>query len=331
MKSCVDVVALQHNDAIWGGEDGEWVLDFVHALDVPAVTTLHTIAAHPTPRRRAILTELIEASRTTVVMSRSAATLLATEYGVDPSRIAVIPHGVPDLPIVDPKVLKASLGLDGHAVILSLGQLGPGKGHELVLAALPAIIARNPTAMYVVVGATHPDVLRRDGETYRTALAARIEKLKLTDHVKLVDRFVGRVELTRWLESADVFVTPYPDLDQMVSGTLSYAMGAARAIVSTPYPYATELLAEGRGVVVAPDSAEAFAAGVNGLLADDVLRAETGRRAHEYSRRMIWSEVGAEYGRLFDRIVAAANGPAAAGAPARRPGDRAPGLSRTPA
>jgi len=158
--------------------------------------------------------------------------------------------------------------------------------------------------LFVVVGATHPDLLRREGEAYREALVARAEALGMVDHVHFVDRFVGRVELARWLEAADVFVTPYPNLEQIVSGTLSYAMGAGRAIVSTPYAYAAELLAGGRGVLVPPGSPAHLAAALNEVLGNDDLRAAIGRRAYEHSRRMVWSEVGAEYRRLFERIGA---------------------------
>ena len=304
VNGCVDIVSIQHEYGIWGGEDGAHVLDFVRALDVPAVATLHTVLRTPTLRQRTILTELVDSVAATVVMSRSAATLLTTAYGVDAHRLDVIPHGVPDLPLVDPAIIKPALGLEGRDVILSFGLLGPGKGYELALDALPSVVEAHPGVCYVVVGATHPDLLRREGEAYREALAARVNALGMGDHVRFVDRFVGRVELTRWLEAADVFVTPYPNLDQIVSGTLSYAMGAGRAIVSTPYAYAAELLADGRGILVPPGSPARFAAALNDVLGDHGLRAAIGRRAYEHSRRMVWSEVGSEYRRLFERIRA---------------------------
>jgi glycosyltransferase involved in cell wall biosynthesis len=238
----------------------------------------------------------------TVVMSRSAASLLSSAYGVNARRLDIIPHGVPDLPLVDPATMKPALDLEGRQVILSFGLLGPGKGYELVLDALPAVVEAHPGVCYVIVGATHPDLLRHGGEAYREALEARVKTLGLDDHVRFVDRFVGRVELTRWLEAADVFVTPYPNLEQIVSGTLSYAMGAGRAILSTPYAYATELLAGGRGVLVQPGSPARFAAALNVLLQDDELRAAVGHRAHAYSRAMVWSQVGAQYRSLFERV-----------------------------
>ena len=303
LSRCVGVVSIQHEYGIWGGEDGGYVLDFVRALRVPSVTTLHTVLQHPTPGQRAVLSELATRTDATVVMSKSAADLLTSVYGVDRRRIIVIPHGVPELPFVDPVTVKPSLGVEGRKVILSFGLLGPGKGYELALAALPDVVAAHPEVLYVVVGETHPDLLRREGEAYREGLVATVARLGLGGHVRFVDRYVGRVELTKWLEAADVFVTPYPNLDQIVSGTMSYAMGAGRAIVSTPYAYASELLADGRGVLVPPASPVALAAAVNELLADPDLRAAIGGRAYAHSRRMIWSAVGGEYRDLFASVA----------------------------
>jgi glycosyltransferase involved in cell wall biosynthesis len=303
LSKCVGVVSIQHEYGIWGGEDGEYVLDFVHALRVPSVTTLHTVLQHPTPGQRAVLSDLVARTDSSVVMSQSAADLLTSVYGVDRSRVRVIPHGVPELPFVDPVTVKPALGVEGRKVILSFGLLGPGKGYELALAALPEVVAANPSVLYVVVGETHPDLVRRQGEAYREGLVATVARLGLEDHVRFVDRYVGRVELTKWLEAADVFVTPYPNLDQIVSGTMSYAMGAGRAIVSTPYAYASELLADGRGVLVPPASPVALAAALNDLLADPALRALIGSRAYAHSRRMIWSAVGGEYRDLFAGVA----------------------------
>lgn len=306
LADCVDVVSVQHEYGIWGGRDGRSVIDFVRALDVPAVTTLHTVLQHPTLGQKQILAELVTRSDATVVMSSAAANLLDTAYGVDPSRVHVIPHGVPDLPLIDSAIVKPRLGVQGREVILSFGLLGPGKGYELVLDALPEVVADHPDALYVIVGATHPDLVRRDGEAYRRGLEDQVRRLGLGEHVRFVDRFVGRNELTQWLEAADVFVTPYPNLDQIVSGTLSYAMGAGRAIVSSPYAYARELLADGRGLLVEPGSPASLSKALAAVLADDDLRARLGRRAYEHSREMVWSAVGGTYRRLFERIGARA-------------------------
>jgi glycosyltransferase involved in cell wall biosynthesis len=299
----VDIVSIQHEYGIWGGDDGEHVLDFVRALRVPAVATLHTVLRDPSPHQQAVLADLVAIAETTVVMSQSAANLLTDTYNVDQRRLAVIPHGVPNLPLVDSARVKPRLGVAGRDVILSFGLLGPGKGYELAIDALPAVAAVHPDVLYVIVGATHPDLIRTEGEAYRHSLVDQIRSLGMERHVRFIDRFVGRGELTKWLEAADVFVTPYPNMDQIVSGTMSYAMGAGRAIVSTPYTYAKELLADGRGVLVAPGSAAALAEGLNSVLGDAELRAAVGQRAYAYSRRMIWSAVGTEYGAIFESLV----------------------------
>jgi glycosyltransferase involved in cell wall biosynthesis len=297
------VVSIQHEYGIWGGRDGDYVLDFVRALQKPVVTTLHTILRHPTPHQRYVLTRLICRSEASVVMSKSAADLLARIYSVDPSRVDVIPHGVPDLPLVHPDSVKSQLGIQGGPAILSFGLLGPGKGLESVIAAMPAVLAAVPSARYVIVGATHPDLVCREGEAYRHGLQTRAAALGVADRVQFVDRFVGKAELEAWLMAADIFVTPYPNLEQVVSGTLAYAMSAGRAVVSTPYTYATELLGNGRGRLVEPGSPDALARAFIELLNDDEQRLAIGRRAYKYTRSMVWPQVGAQYRRLFERVA----------------------------
>ena len=299
----VELVSIQHEYGIWGGADGAYVLDFVRALSMPAVATLHTVRRTPTPYQRRILAELCAAVDGVVVMSRSAAALLARVYGVSPTRISVIPHGVPDLPRVDPELVKPGLGLTGRAVILSFGLVGAGKGYELAIAAMPVVVEALPDALYVMLGATHPELLRREGDAYRESLVTRAAQLGVSDHVRFVDRFVSQAELGRWLQAADVFVTPYPNLEQTVSGTLSYAVGAGKAVVSTPYEYAIELLAEERGVLVPPASPSALAAALVDLLANPLRRDLIGARAYRFGRHMVWSEVGAAYRSLFDRVA----------------------------
>jgi glycosyltransferase involved in cell wall biosynthesis len=305
LERCADVVSIQFQEAIWGGEDGDSVIDFVRALALPSVVTLHTLHREPTPRQREVLAELLESAGAIVVMSAAAAETLAATYGIDPARVEVIPYGVPDLPVMADTV-KTSVQLEGRRVLLSFGLLDPGKGYELVIDALPAILKAHPTTTYVIVGATHPDVRLRDGDAYRISLASRAAALGVTANVRFVPEFVGRVELARWLQAADVFITPNPDLDSMVSGTLSLAMAAGRAIVSTPYPYAAELLADGRGALASPNAVD-MAAAVTRLLDDDAARTAMGARAHEHSREMVWTRVGAAYQAVFARV--AASGP----------------------
>lgn len=299
----IDAVSVQHEYGIWGGRDGEYVLDFVHALRTPVVATLHTVLQRPTRSQRQILSELAGAAAATVVMSTSAAELLTRSYGIDPTKVEVIPHGVPDLPLVAPDSVKPQLGLEGRIVILSFGLLGPGKGYESAIAAMPAIVAAEPTALYVIVGATHPEMLRREGEAYRDRLKTLAADLGVGDHVRFVGRFVDPVELGTWLEAADIFVTPYPNLEQIVSGTLSYAMSAGKATVSTPYAYASERLAQGRGRLVPAGSTPALAEAMIELAQDPALRDAYGRRAYAHSRGMLWQEVGASYRRLFGQVA----------------------------
>ena len=239
-------------------------------------------------------------------MSPTAASLITSVYGADPKRLEVVPHGVPDLPQADAETMKPGLGVEGRALLVSFGLLGPGKGYELAIDALPRIVAAHPTALFVIVGATQPDLIRDDGETYRDGLVARVRRLGMQSHVRFEDRFVGRVERTRWLQAADIVLTPYPNLDQTVSSTLACAMGAGRTVVSTPFAYARDLLADGRGIVVDPVSPTALAAAVIDALDDADLRAAIGRRAYEHSRSMVWSAVGAEYLRILRAAAAGA-------------------------
>jgi glycosyltransferase involved in cell wall biosynthesis len=301
-----DVVSIQHEYGIWGGTDGAHVLDLVRTLRTPSVATLHTVLRHPTPSQHHILTELVEAVEATVVMSSSAARLLRRSYGIDPARVEIVPHGVPDLPLVAPDRIKPRLGLEGRTLILSFGLLGPGKGYESVIAAMPALVQKVPDALYVIVGATHPDLLRHEGESYRRRLESLAASLGVVDHVRFEGRFMEVAELTTWLLAADIFVTPYPNLEQIVSGTLSYAMGAGKAIVSTPYTYARERLAQGRGLLVEPGSTSSLTQALVELAQDEELRRELGRRAYAYSRGMRWEVVADAYRAVFERVAPAA-------------------------
>jgi glycosyltransferase involved in cell wall biosynthesis len=298
----VEAASIQHEYGIFGGPDGSHVLGFAEALEVPAVSTLHTVLAEPTPGQRAVLGGLVQRSAATVVMSLAAARLVRREYGGEDARIEVIHHGVPDVPFVDPDASKPGLGLAGRTVILSFGLLGPGKGYEHMIEAMDRLRRRHPAALFVILGATHPDLIRTEGERYREGLQARIDALGLREHVCFIDRYAGPDEVVRYLQAADIYVTPYPNLAQIVSGTLSWAVGAGKAIVSTPFTYAREMLAEGRGVIVDPESGAALADGIGGLLDDPRRRVELGRRAWSFGRRMIWSQVGVAYRRVFAEV-----------------------------
>ena len=298
----VDVVSLQYRPSIWGA-DGAYVLDFIRALRVPMVATIHELPANPTPAERQILAELADTARMLVAMSAAASDRLRNDYGLAPARIEIIPHGVPDLPLVSPEAIKARLGFRDRAVILSFGLLTPDKGFESVIDAMPAVLAAEPTARYIILGAASSDAPDGESDAYRAALEAQVVRLGLAEQVRFIDKFVGRVELGTWLEAADVVALPSLDLDRTVSGRLAYAMGAGRAIVSTRSAYAAEMLAHGRGRFVTPASPEKLAAEIIGLLADPAERAAIGRLAYEHVREMVWWQVGRRYRLLFDRAA----------------------------
>ena len=321
----VDVVSVQFAQGIWGGDDGAYVLELVEALRLPVVTTIHSVVRHPTPGQQQVVQRLARASAATVTLSAAAAARLTHAYGVDRQRLEVVPHGVPNLPLVDPDTVKPKLGVEGRRVILSYGLMRPGKGYEAVIEAMPAVVEADPSALYVILGATHADLLPGEGEAdvYRDQLVATVERLGMGNHVQFLDRFVGRVELATWLEAADVFVAPYLDLDLVSSGTLSCAMGAGKAVIATPFAFARERLSRGRGVLLPAASAAGsaaadgagspsdLAAAIIRLLGDRKLSDKLGRHAYDDTREAVWSAVGAEYGRIFTRVTRSTKPPVA--------------------
>ncbi len=302
-RAVYDVVSLQHEYGIYGGDDGEHVLDLLDELDVPVVSTLHTVRSQPSDNQRRILKAIVGSSARVVVLSQAAARLLAEVYGTDPGKVEVIPHGVPDLPFVDPETVKPLLGLAGRPTVLSFGHLGPGKGYELAINALADVVPAVPAACYIILGATHPELLRREGEAYRSSLQALVTDLGLDEHVRFVDSYVDLPTLGRWLQAADVFVTPYPGAEQVVSGTLAYALGTGKALVSTPYAYARELLADGRGRLVPFGDSAALGREIRHFLLDRPARDAARRLAYRYGRQMTWQVVGATYRHLFSDLA----------------------------
>jgi glycosyltransferase involved in cell wall biosynthesis len=303
LSRSVDVVSIQHEFGIFGGADGEHVLALAESLDVPFVVTLHTLLRRPSFNQRRILAALSRRAAALAVMSRTARELILESFDVDPARLRIIPHGVPDLARMGPLTARAELGLGSRPLVLSFGLIGPGKGYELAVEAMTEVRESVPEALYAVVGATHPQELINHGETYRGGLEDLVRALRLEDNILFVNRYLSPAELGRWLLASDVVVTPHPNLEQIVSGTLSYALGAGRPAVSTPFAYAREVLAEGRGLLVPPDSPAALAQALTSLLTDPARRAEMGRRAHELGRQMVWPQVGAAYRELFTEIT----------------------------
>jgi glycosyltransferase involved in cell wall biosynthesis len=241
----VDVLSVQHEYGIFGGKAGAHLLELLRALRMPIVTTLHTILSEPSPPQRAVLEELARLSERLIVMSKSGAELLTRVHGIPAEQIDLIPHGIPEVPVDGGS--KERLGLDGKTVILTFGLLSRDKGIEYVIDALPEILAADPQTVYVVLGATHPHVVEREGEAYRLMLETRGRHLGVSGSMIFHNRFVSQAELTEFLSAADIYITPYLNPAQITSGTLAYAVGAGKAVISTPYVYARELLADGRG------------------------------------------------------------------------------------
>lgn len=302
--SNIDVVSLQHEYGIFGGRVGSHILALLRELRMPVVTTLHTILQEPTDDQRRVLEQIAALSERLVVMSERGAEFLQEIYGVRPDKIDLIPHGIPDVPFVDPSFFKDQFGVEGKTVLLSFGLLSPNKGIENVINALPAVLEKHPNVVYIVLGATHPHVLRHDGETYRLSLQRLAEENGVDGQVIFYNRFVSLQELTEFIGAADIYITPYLDEKQIVSGTLAYTLGAGKAVVSTPYWYAEEMLAEGRGALVPFRDPEALAGQINDLLDDEPKRHAMRKRAYLYGRDMIWPEVARRY---MDSFVHARN------------------------
>ena len=295
-----DLVSLQHEFGIFGGEAGDKLLPLLSRLTAPVVTTLHTVLAAPTPKQRLVMGQIIEASAKIVVMAEKARSLLREVYGAPADKIEVIAHGVPDFPFVEPDDAKAALGFSDRSVILTFGLLSPNKGVEVMIDAMPAILKRRADAVYVVLGATHPTLKRRDGEAYRESLVRRARDLGVEDQVVFLDQFVDQATLLGFIAMSDVYVTPYLTEAQMTSGTLSYSFGLGKAVVSTPYWHARELLAEGRGVLVPFGDSLTIGEAVAGLLTDTPRRNAMRQRAYAASRPTTWARTAERYLTAFD-------------------------------
>ena len=298
----IDVVCLQHEYGIFGGDNGSHIIEMLGDLRMPIVTTLHTVLHEPKPPQKKIIIKLGELSDRLVVMSRQAEEFLLEIYGIPKNKIVVIPHGIPDLPFVDPSPYKKKLGVDGRKVILTFGLLSPGKGIEYMIDALPAIISRHPEAMFIVVGATHPDIKKNSGEEYRISLQQRARKLGVEKQLTLHNRFVDLPELQEFLGGSDIYVTPYLNEAQIVSGTLAYALGAGKAVVSTPYWYAKEMLDERRGRLVPFRDSKSLAAEIIDLFDNEAEMNAMRKRAYSHCRKMVWKEVAGKYLDVFKKI-----------------------------
>src|SRR5579862_5331073 len=296
-----DLVCLQHEYGIFGGPAGRYILALLRKLKMPLVTTLHTVLREPDANQRIVLEEIAQLSDRLVVMSELAAEMLREVYTVPIEKIDVIPHGVPEMTFMDPNYFKDKFGTEGKSVLLTFGLLSPNKGIENVIQALPAILARHPNVVYIVSGVTHPHIRRREGESYRESLQALAKQLGVADHLILNNRFVDAEELVEHVGAADIYITPYRQEAQVVSGTLAIALGAGKAIISTPYWHAKELLADERGVIVPFDDPSSIAGATIRLLDNDAERHAMRKRAYLYSRGTTWQSTAQAYMASFQR------------------------------
>ncbi len=295
-----DTVCLQHEFGIFGGESGAHILELLPRLTMPVVTTFHTVLANPTTIQRSVMERVIDASSKVVVMANKGRELLRSVYQVPDDKIEVIAHGIPNVAFVPPDAAKAKLGFGGKSVILTFGLLSPNKGIEVMIDAMPSILKRRADAVYVVLGATHPNLVRDEGEAYRESLMARVRETGVEDHVVFLDRFVDQATLLEFISMCDVYVTPYLNEAQMTSGTLAYSFGLGKPVVSTPYWHAQELLADGRGVLVPFGDAAAIGSEIAELLTDDARRQAMCRRAYAVSRTMTWERTAERYMSVFE-------------------------------
>src|SRR6267154_1566281 len=298
----IDMVCLQHEYGIFGGPAGSHILHLLRSLKMPVVTTLHTVLREPDPNQMMVMEEIAELSDRLIVMSQLSSQFLQEIFKVPGSKIDMVPHGVPDLPFLDPNFYKDRFGVEGKAVLLTFGLLSPNKGIESVIQALPQILSKHKNVAYIVAGATHPHVLRREGERYRTSLEALAKKVGVESQVIFHNRFVSPDEMVQFIGAADIYITPYRHEAQVVSGTLAYALGAGKAIISTPYWYAVELLDDGRGALVPFQNPAAIAQKTIELLDTPAIRHAMRKRAYLFAREMIWKRVAQGYMESFSRV-----------------------------
>ena len=314
-QSKADLICVQHEYGIFGGAAGAHLLQLLDSVDAPVVVTLHTVLTDPTPDQRAVVDALARRASRLIVMAEKGRAILEQVHGIAPDKIAVIPHGVPDRPLADIDAAKARFGFTGRKILLTFGLLSPNKGIETIIRALPAIAAVHPDILYVVLGATHPQLVAQQGEAYRDRLAALARELGVEQHLRFINRYVATPALLDHLEAVDIYVTPYLNEAQITSGTLSYAVALGKPVVSTPYWHAAELLADDVGVLAGFGDSAAFGREIIALLDDPTRRDAMRRRAYATGRTMIWQRLGEAYLAIFD--AALADPPARAAAPPR--------------
>lgn len=297
-----DLLNIQHEYGLFGGERGEWLVDLLDRVNKPVVITMHTVLPEPDDGMLRVTRELCERSSRVVSLSATGRDLLERVYGIDPERLRVIHHGVPDVPFTDTTLAKASFGIGQRMVVSTFGLINRGKGLEFAIEAIRDVVKRHPEVLYLILGETHPVVRRREGESYREELQELVRSYGLQYNVQLIDKYLDYDELVSYLQATDIYLTPYLNPVQIVSGTLAYAVGCGKAIVSTPYLYAQELLAYGRGFLCEFRDARSITEHLTALLDDPSLRRATERRAYRFGRQMTWPHVAREYGKLFVEV-----------------------------
>jgi glycosyltransferase involved in cell wall biosynthesis len=300
-----DILNIQHEYGLFDGERGEWLVDLLQQVEKPIALTLHTILPEPDEGMLRVTRELCRFSNIVIALSETGRDLLEQTYGIDPGKLRVVHHGVPDVPFRSTDAAKASFGIGQRMVISTFGLINRGKGLEYAIQAMRDVVVHHPEALYLILGETHPVVRRQEGESYRESLQAMVREFGLQNNVQLIDKYLDFDELVSYLEATDVYLTPYLNPVQIVSGTLAYAVGCGKAIVSTPYLYAQEVLAHHRGFLSKFRDSDSIAALLIDLLDDPSLRRATERRAYRFGRQMTWPHVAAEYGRLFCALAPA--------------------------
>jgi glycosyltransferase involved in cell wall biosynthesis len=299
----VDVVNIQHEFGLFGGQAGEWVLHLISTVKKPVLVTFHTVLRDPASIYYSITRAICSSASGIIVLSYAGRDLLVKVYQVDISKIHVVPHGIPDVPFLETLPGKLQLDLGNRLTMATFGLIGRSKGLEYSIRAMKLAVTKVSNLLYIILGATHPMIIKEVGEEYRNELQTMINNFNLTDNVKLVNKYLDNKELLKYISAVDIYLTPYPNPDQVVSGTLSIAVGCGKAVVSTPYIYAKELLARGRGFLIPFKDDAAFSQTIVRLATDTEMRDIARRRAYKYGRKMVWSRVVIEFARIYENAL----------------------------
>ena len=306
--SSADLLMIEHEFGIYGGKSGEYLLKLTGLLKIPYFVTLHTVLPNPTAKQQKIISNLAQGCEKLITMSASSVQVLQEIYGADPEKIAVVHHGVPELPVENRDALKQQEGLSGRFVVSTFGLLSPGKGLEYGIGAVARVAKKHPEVIYLVLGETHPVIKSRYGEQYREKLEKKASELGIAENVRFVNRYLTKEEIIRYLTLSDVYMTPYLGKDQAVSGTLAYAVGYGRVIVSTPYPYAREMLADGRGLLAKFRSTVSLESCILEVLRHPEQKAQMEKKTLELGRTMMWSQVAEKYLSVFREAASRGKG-----------------------